>query len=70
MCGFVVNSCLPRQYGYSSHVCVCNSNYCDEVVPLVPIPKESAVVYTSSLSGLRLERTVHKWRRSSNPSFG
>nr|CAD7395649.1 unnamed protein product [Timema cristinae] len=53
-------SCLVRDYGASSVVCVCNSTHCDS---LQPIPEEdisnrSFTRFTSSKDGQRLKRTT------------
>nr|CAD7196345.1 unnamed protein product [Timema douglasi] len=52
-------SCLVRDYGASSVVCVCNSTHCDS---LQPIPEEDIsnrnfTQFTSSKDGQRLKRT-------------
>nr|CAD7258068.1 unnamed protein product [Timema shepardi] len=53
-------SCLVRDYGASSVVCVCNSTHCDS---LQPIPEEDIsnrnfTQFTSSKDGQRLKRTT------------
>ncbi|XP_069957548.1 lysosomal acid glucosylceramidase isoform X2 [Cherax quadricarinatus] len=49
--------CLPRQYGGTSFVCVCNATYCDTLpTPQVP-PEGQFLVYTSDLSGSRFNKS-------------
>lgn len=49
------NGCIPRNFGYDSVVCECNSTYCDSVGPanLPPVGQFSS--YLSSRDGRRLE---------------
>ncbi|CAD6198137.1 unnamed protein product [Caenorhabditis auriculariae] len=50
--------CASRDFGHGSVVCVCNATYCDEVELLGEVTAGNAVVFTSSKSGRRLERSV------------
>ncbi|XP_071535763.1 LOW QUALITY PROTEIN: lysosomal acid glucosylceramidase-like [Panulirus ornatus] len=51
--------CVPRDFGHSSFVCVCNSSYCDTLpTPEVP-PEGQYLLYTSDLAGNRFHKTRH-----------
>ncbi len=51
--------CQQRSYGEGRIVCVCNASYCDTVAPNDPLTSGLFATYTSSRSGLRLEKVVH-----------
>uniref|UniRef100_A0A915HYL0 Glucosylceramidase n=1 Tax=Romanomermis culicivorax TaxID=13658 RepID=A0A915HYL0_ROMCU len=59
--GAIHYDCLSKNYGHGSQVCVCNSQICDKVKPLEPIPDQGAVVFTSTKDGQRLVRTESFW---------
>merc|ERR1711970_1155041 len=48
--------CLPRDFGHSSHVCVCNSEYCDAYDPVMPGTDEIQQFVSDRPEGLRLEK--------------
>lgn len=49
----------PRYY------CVCNATYCDDVEPTGTVNPGSAVLFTTSKSGLRMERSTLSFRPAS-----
>nr|CAD7424478.1 unnamed protein product [Timema monikensis] len=53
-------SCLVRDYGASSVVCVCNSTHCDSLQPISEedISNRSFTRFTSSKDGQRFKRTT------------
>nr|CDJ96960.1 Glycoside hydrolase domain containing protein [Haemonchus contortus] len=52
--------CAQKTYQSSEKniVCVCNSTYCDDVEPVAEVPQGKAVLYTSSQSGKRFEKSI------------
>ncbi|GAB6023466.1 hypothetical protein CHUAL_008245 [Chamberlinius hualienensis] len=52
------NSCVSRNYGFGSIVCVCNSTYCDDIGEISSVPNGKVLVYTSSKSGLRFQQQL------------
>lgn len=52
--------CQKRDYGHGSFVCVCNATYCDDANFSPPVSLDSVLVYTSSKTSLRFNRTVVK----------
>lgn len=58
--------CVHRDYGKIGTVCVCNATYCDTSAPVPSLNNGQYVLYTSSLSGLRFEQTVHDFADDSN----
>ncbi|CAD6194314.1 unnamed protein product [Caenorhabditis auriculariae] len=50
--------CNLKTFQPNFSVCVCNENYCDEIDPLGSPSKGEAVIYYSSQSGKRLERST------------
>ena len=52
--------CVPLSFGHSSHVCVCNSTYCDEYTP-TPASSESILGVTSNDAGLRFDERRVEW---------
>ncbi|XP_072934604.1 lysosomal acid glucosylceramidase-like isoform X2 [Epargyreus clarus] len=66
-CTIADKPCAARQIPGRSVVCVCNETYCDEVVRQPPAPGQY-VIYTTSESGLRFNKTVglfQKYRKGS-----
>ena len=53
--------CLPRDFGHSSHVCVCNSEYCDEYDQVVPSTDGIQQFVSDRPQGLRLEKYSLAW---------
>lgn len=54
--------CIPKYYEGNDGEkvlmnCVCNATYCDEMSPVGTLSPGQVAVYTSSMSGKRLERT-------------
>ena len=52
--------CIPKFFGHSSHVCVCNSTYCNEYIP-APASNHHILQVTSSNTGLRFAESKIKW---------
>ncbi|XP_045158967.2 lysosomal acid glucosylceramidase-like [Mercenaria mercenaria] len=50
--------CVPKTFGSSSVVCVCNSTYCDTVETEDVLPPDRFAVYVTTKSGSRLKKTV------------
>ncbi|XP_077513151.1 lysosomal acid glucosylceramidase-like [Amblyomma americanum] len=50
--------CQPRDYGYSSFVCVCNATYCDSAGDIGPLPSGGAIAFESGKEGLRFAKTT------------
>nr|CAD7202062.1 unnamed protein product [Timema douglasi] len=48
--------CVPRSYGPTRMVCVCNSTHCDTVDRPAPLPKGRFLWYTSNRGGLRFHK--------------
>lgn len=66
--------CVPRTFsGRDSPLCVCNCTYCDTVEPIGTVGQDDVIIYTTSKSGKRLERTMAKkskfYRFSSNKNL-
>ncbi|KAK5643509.1 hypothetical protein RI129_007354 [Pyrocoelia pectoralis] len=57
----LASSCVPRYYGYSSIVCVCNETHCDEIPPLDKPSNDGYFVYTSTESGLRMHKQEYQF---------
>ncbi|XP_043277695.1 lysosomal acid glucosylceramidase-like [Venturia canescens] len=51
------DDCVPRDFGYGSIVCVCNSTYCDSVPRSVP-DKGQYRSYESNKAGKRLSQVI------------
>ncbi|KAK3871273.1 hypothetical protein Pcinc_023572 [Petrolisthes cinctipes] len=49
--------CAPRDYGYSSFVCVCNATYCDDLPRPVLVPEGQYLLYTSDKAASRFLKT-------------
>lgn len=47
--------CIPKSFGYSSVVCVCNATYCDSLDPLTLPAPGTFSRYESTRSGRRME---------------
>ncbi|XP_007525464.1 lysosomal acid glucosylceramidase isoform X1 [Erinaceus europaeus] len=47
--------CIPKSFGYSSVVCVCNATYCDSLDPLTLPAHGTFSRYESTRSGRRME---------------
>merc|ERR1719167_2033418 len=61
------NPCVPRDFGHSSHVCVCTKEYCDEYDPVEP-PSSSGEIYqyvSDRPEGRRLEKYTLTWSNDS-----
>uniref|UniRef100_F1L2Y4 Glucosylceramidase n=1 Tax=Ascaris suum TaxID=6253 RepID=F1L2Y4_ASCSU len=56
--------CVPRSYGNNDKniVCVCNATYCDDFPELGELKPLTAVIYQSSLSGKRFERSTASFK--------
>jgi glucosylceramidase len=56
--------CSPKVYpGLTGGiVCVCNATYCDDIEDLGELSPDSAVIYSSSAAGKRMERTTATWQ--------
>ncbi|KAL6032660.1 hypothetical protein STEG23_025024 [Scotinomys teguina] len=50
--------CIPKSFGYSSVVCVCNATYCDSLDPLTLPAAGTFSRYESTRSGRRMELSV------------
>ncbi|XP_044122426.1 lysosomal acid glucosylceramidase isoform X2 [Neovison vison] len=50
--------CIPKSFGYSSVVCVCNATYCDSLDPLTLPAPGTFSRYESTRSGRRMERSL------------
>ena len=55
---------MPRKFGQSSIVCVCNSSYCDTIEPNIPVPRGTYAVYTSAKIGQRFDRFEGKFTQT------
>jgi len=58
--------CQPRDFGHSSHVCVCNSTYCDEYDPVVAVDGQILHYVSDRPEGRRLEKSLLAWDDSSS----
>ncbi|XP_072389163.1 lysosomal acid glucosylceramidase-like [Diabrotica undecimpunctata] len=47
------NKCVPRSFGHSSTVCVCNSDSCHMLESIETLPTGNYVKYTTNQAGLR-----------------
>ena len=56
--------CVPKDFGHGGTVCVCNSSYCDFVGPIERLKSGQYASYTSTLSGLRMERKIENFNSS------
>ncbi|XP_045605281.2 lysosomal acid glucosylceramidase [Procambarus clarkii] len=45
--------CIPRDFGHSSFVCVCNASYCDTLPPPEAPPEGAFLLYSSDMTGDR-----------------
>nr|CAD7429896.1 unnamed protein product [Timema monikensis] len=61
----LADNCVPRYYGYSSFVCVCNSTYCDtmDASPQRSLVGGSYRHFVSTKDGLRFDSTVANFTR-------
>nr|CAD7397999.1 unnamed protein product [Timema poppensis] len=61
----LADNCVPRYYGYSSFVCVCNSTYCDtmDASPQRSLVGGSYHHFVSTKDGLRFDSTVANFTR-------
>lgn len=50
--------CIPKSFGYSSVVCVCNATYCDSLDPLALPAPGTFSQYESTRSGRRMELSL------------
>jgi hypothetical protein len=50
--------CIPKSFGYSSVVCVCNATYCDSLDPLTFPAPGTFSRYESTRSGRRMELSM------------
>lgn len=50
--------CIPKSFGYSSVVCVCNATYCDSLDPLTLPAPGTFSRYESTRSGRRMELSL------------
>lgn len=50
--------CIPKSFGYSSVVCVCNATYCDSLDPLTLPDMGTFSRYESTRSGRRMEQST------------
>ncbi|KAK5649057.1 hypothetical protein RI129_003949 [Pyrocoelia pectoralis] len=55
------SNCVPRYYGYSSVVCVCNERHCDEIAALDKPSNNAYFVHTSTESGLRMHMQEYQF---------
>ena len=53
--------CNVRDYGHSSHVCVCDSEYCDEYDEVVPSEGEIQQFVSDQPEGQRLDKYSLAW---------
>lgn len=53
--------CVPRHYGSSSVVCVCNATYCDTLEEIYRIPRGYYVHYSTTRGGLRFHAEYGKF---------
>ena len=50
--------CIPKSFGYSSVVCVCNASYCDSLDPVTLPALGTFSRYESTRRGRRMELSV------------
>ena len=50
--------CIPKSFGYSSVVCVCNATYCDSLDPLTLPDPGTFSRFESTRSGRRMELSL------------
>ncbi|CAB3379701.1 Hypothetical predicted protein [Cloeon dipterum] len=60
--------CVPRDFDKGGTVCVCNSTYCDTIDPAERVTAGKYLVYSSSIDGLRLEKSEGNFSDSTLPS--
>ena len=58
---FAGQPCIARDFGHSSHVCVCNSTYCDEYDEIQPISGEIHQFVSDKPEGRRLDKYSLAW---------
>merc|ERR1712223_793295 len=58
--------CQQRDFGHSSHVCVCNSTYCDQYDPVVAVDGQIVHDVSDRPEGRRLEKSLLAWDDSSS----
>jgi len=58
--------CVPRSFGHSSHVCVCNSTYCDTYEHPVASQEMVKQYVSDRPDGRRLEMTELSWSNESS----
>jgi len=59
--GFGGAPCLPRDFGHSSHVCVCNSEYCDTYDQVASKPDQILQFVSDRPEGQRLAEHSVSW---------
>ena len=57
-------ACIPRAYGFSSFVCVCNSTVCDFVGDIKPPPIGQYLAVTTSKAAFRFHQQVYSFNES------
>jgi len=59
--------CVPRSFGHSSHVCVCNSTYCDQFQPVM---KTGSILHVESdkPQGKRFFTSDVSWQQANLPN--
>lgn len=64
-CSFVATDCQHRDFGKGSTVCVCTTDHCDDLKPLVKTQKGVITEYSTSKQGDRFAKSEGKF--SKNP---
>ncbi|EFX69969.1 hypothetical protein DAPPUDRAFT_328613 [Daphnia pulex] len=54
----LANNCIPRHYGKSSFVCVCNATYCDSAPIVGDLAAGQATLITSTRADARFRSTI------------
>lgn len=60
--------CEPRDFGYSSFVCVCNGTFCDEYEPIEAPSELQALVVTSDKASRRLDSELVDFTDENDPN--
>lgn len=67
----MTNKCVPRYYGSSSFVCVCNETYCDTISPTesARTPKGHYLHFVSSKDVKRFDTCSGKFTRDIDETY-
>ena len=66
--GLAQKPCVPKDFNKGGTVCVCNATYCDTIAPADRAPAGKYLIYSSSIDGHRMEKSIGNFSNSSLPN--